>query len=618
MTYLLGANGSGKTAILQALARMFSYDYSLRRVKKSDFHVPYGSSNGRSTGTLWIEATFEFPELKDEDSESNAIPIYFTHMILDEGESIPKVRFRLTAQIDEDLEIEESFVYVIECDQEGLPSRTVNVPKVARNAIQIHYLPARRDPKDHISYAANSLLGRALRAVKWKDEQQEISNLTDQIGAVVGDNEAIVAIGNKLKKSWESVHRGSFFVEPDLGFQRNNIDDLLRHLTINFNPGHGVTSVDFSMLSDGQQSLLYISLVITMQSIGSDVLANRNDFFNVDKLRPPVFSLIAIEEPENSLSPHVLGRAIKALRVFSKSVNAQAVIATHAPSLLKRVAPEQIRYLRLDGNRTTKVSSVMMPEASDQAHKFVREALEAYPELYFSRLVVLGEGDSEEIVIHRLLDAGGLTADDASISVVPLGGRHVNHFWKLLHGLGIPYVTLLDLDLARFGGGWGRIRYVAKQLLKFPSGITGLSQKLIEDLPDWNGSDQILVSETGEKWLGFLEKAGVFFSSPLDLDFSLVYSFPNDYGVEDDDLFEPDGEDVSKVLGYSHGDQDQYDDDEKIYFYKYYQLFKIGSKPVAHIKALSNISNSSLIDGLPDVYTRFVEFVRQKLSNLPE
>ncbi len=39
ITYLIGPNGSGKTAALQALCRMFAFDPSLRRIQRSDFHV---------------------------------------------------------------------------------------------------------------------------------------------------------------------------------------------------------------------------------------------------------------------------------------------------------------------------------------------------------------------------------------------------------------------------------------------------------------------------------------------------------------------------------------------------------------------------------------------------
>ena len=62
-----------------------------------------------------------------------------------------------------------------------------------RNAIQVHYLPARRDPADHISYSANALLGRALRSANWAKEREEISNLTEQIGSSLAENEASIA-----------------------------------------------------------------------------------------------------------------------------------------------------------------------------------------------------------------------------------------------------------------------------------------------------------------------------------------------------------------------------------------------------------------------------------------
>ena len=41
ITYLIGPNGAGKTAVLQALCRLFAFDPSLRRIQRSDFHVPH-------------------------------------------------------------------------------------------------------------------------------------------------------------------------------------------------------------------------------------------------------------------------------------------------------------------------------------------------------------------------------------------------------------------------------------------------------------------------------------------------------------------------------------------------------------------------------------------------
>src|SRR5688572_13495502 len=44
-TVLIGANGSGKTAVLVALARLFGPGQSMRTFLKSDFHVPLGKTH---------------------------------------------------------------------------------------------------------------------------------------------------------------------------------------------------------------------------------------------------------------------------------------------------------------------------------------------------------------------------------------------------------------------------------------------------------------------------------------------------------------------------------------------------------------------------------------------
>jgi putative ATP-dependent endonuclease of OLD family len=325
-----------------------------------------------------------------------------------------------------------------------------------------------------------------------------------------------------------------------------------------------------------------------------------------------------MEEPENSLSPHYLGRVIKALTTFSEHHDAQAVVATHAPSLLKRVAPENIRYLRLNGDRQTVVKSIIMPDAADEAHKFVREAVQAFPELYFSRLVVLGEGDSEEIVLPRMLRAKGLADDDTSISVAPLGGRHVNHFWRLLDGLDIPYVTLLDLDLGRYQGGWGRVRYAAKQILALGKPIKGLSKTTIEALPEWNGTDQVMTSESGKQWLSWLETQSIFFSSPLDLDFAMLRRYSAAYKLAAAELAAPETSTLTAVLGKKHHGVEQYNAEHQKHFAAYHQRFKLGSKPAAHLAAMAELSDKDLVDHMPPRIARLIDAVEARLKGLPE
>ncbi len=620
-TFILGPNGSGKTAVLQALARMFSLDPALRRIRASDFHVPADEepAHAPQERELWLEADFEFPELAAEIPPGEvlpAVPGNFAHMLMETDDESVRVRFRLHASIDQDGDIEETFTNVTKAGADGIVQEESRVSKQDRNAVQVHYLPARRNPAEHISYSANALLGRALRSANWSAEREAISALTQEITEALTENVSVKGIGDEVAKLWGDLHKGRFYANPSISFAQGEIDNLLRHLSLSFTPGPDGLLVDFSRLSDGQQSLLYLTLVLAMREIGEKVLAGELGAFDIDKLRPPIFTLIAVEEPENSLSPHYLGRVIRVLNEFSCGRDAQAIVATHAPSLLRRVDPEAIRFLRLDQQRRTSVSQIVLPKGGD-ANKYVREGVQAFPELYFSRLVVLGEGDSEEVVLPRLLATRGILADDASISIVPLGGRHVNHFWRLLNCLGIPYVTLLDLDLARHQGGWGRVKYAAQQLLKYGDIEGDIDQAAVDKIPAWDAKQGLMVDDDG--WIEALEANGIFFSSPLDLDFMMIEAFGDAYKLDDAELAAPDPDTVKAVLGKSHDVLGgQYTDEQQQLFEAYQRRFKLGSKPSWHIQAMAGLKDKALRAHMPDVLDRMFDYIEAKLQDLAE
>lgn len=611
LTYLIGPNGSGKTAVLQALCKMFSIDPSIRRLKPSDFHVPHDESEAPNERKLWVEAEFEFSEALDASDDSTTIPPMFSHMRLTSALASPTVRFRLEAIMGVDGDIDDpALFYVLETDEAGEPINPHRVPRSDRNLIQVHYLPAKREPSDHVAFGTNALLGRLLRSVNWSNDREAIKNLTDEISDSLSTNDSVSLVSSILQSVWSDLHKGSYFTNPKINFSNSDIESLLRHMSVSFSPGHGQNNVDFSQLSDGQKSMLYLSLVLTSQAVGRRVLKGEDSTFDPEKLNPPIFTIIALEEPENSLSPHFLGRIVNSLNKLICENDAQALIATHAPSILKRVAPEQIRYLRLGADRQAIISYIKLPDENDEAHKFVRQAVQAYPEVYFSRLVILGEGDSEEIVIPRLLEVKGIPADENAITIAPLGGRHVNHFWRLLTGLGIPYITLLDLDLARHQGGWGRINYVNNQLLNYrPNDILTPGNYI----PKWNDSTNLFRERAN--YVDYFESKGIFFSYPLDLDFSMLYSFQDAFEAETET---PTESTIKAVLGRSYFNSTQYDEDERSLFRAYHKKFKLSSKPASHINALANLSNQDILNNMPESYSRMIDTIVSIIKELPE
>lgn len=608
--FFIGPNGSGKTAALQALCRLFSFNPSYRHIRKTDFHISISDEDDDKERNLWIEAEFSLPELLDSSVRHPEIPVFLSHMQMQTGTRNVIVRFRLEATLYPDGEISDKLYCVKELDSSGNPLVKVEVHPRDRSKIQAHYLPAKREPAEHISYNTNALVGRLLRSINWKSEQEKVKDFADNITDTLGENSAIQSLNGVIDEVWKTLHKGSFLAQPEITFSGNDFELLLRSMSIVFQAQCGNEISDFSRLSDGQKSLLYLTLVIANQKINRSILHTQDDNFDIDKLAPPAFSLLLMEEPENSLSPHYLGRIISAFNTFISNNSSQGIIATHSPSMLKRIPPESIRHFRLNESRISVVSKIELPSASADASKYIREAVLAYPELYFSRLVVLCEGDSEEIVLPKVFECKDLLCDLAAISIVPLGGRHVNHFWKLLEALQIPYVTLLDLDLARFGGGWGRIKYALIQMLEHAPARSDVQKDKIDTLPTWNAPKGNI-----DEWISYLESKDIFYSIPLDLDFAMLQSFQDKYT---NTLEASDGNTIRDALGKSHGDASQYSPREQALFATYKRLFKQSSKPATHISALANIEDSVFLSSMPQYLARLADRVKAKLEALPE
>jgi putative ATP-dependent endonuclease of OLD family len=609
LTFLLGPNGSGKTAILLALARMFSPIPALRNVKTTDFYVaPTAPATlDYSPATLWLEVQVQF------DEADQSIAPFFAHMRLTAPDSPPQVRIRLTATLDKDGFIEETIEYVLRSDDHDEPLERADMSRQDRACIEVHYLPARRNPGDQLSLSTTSFLGRILRAADWSDQRALLNERMQQITTSLAGNAAIKEFQKHLHQDWSRLYHGTYFTQPAIGFGQTDIRDVLRQLTLQFSPAPNNPPINFNKLSDGQQSILYISLVLACQSLASQA-TNPDSPLDPNTLRPPVHTIIALEEPENSLSPHHIGRVINLLRCASKDNNVQSLVATHSPSVLRRSDPSDIRFLRLDPpSRTTTIHRVQLPSAAPHArsvsdHNYVRQAVMAFPELYFSRLVVLGEGASEQIVLQRIFAAAGILDDDVSVSAIPLGGRHVNYFWRLLDELQIPHLTLLDLDHTRYGGGWGRIKYACSQLIEH--GCTAFTKEEVSAFPKWDSDSQI-----PNAILTRLQQQGVFFSSPLDLDISMLRAFPEAYGVEERD---PEKPCVDAVLGHNHSNTELLDPTITRLFDTYRNSFKDKSKPASHIAALSRLTDQQLINGLPTSLTQLVNTLKRKLTELPD
>ena len=418
LSVLIGLNGTGKTAALQALSRLFGVSENSRKIRVEDFH----SNNGNTTPSMFIEAWFTFPELVDgtPEGEMDAVAGTFNQLTFADVLGTMMLRIRLEAELTFDEVSPEGIVndsvYYILTDSDPIPdTRKKELRRTDRNNIQVHYIPANRNPLKEISSSTKVLLGRVMNAINWdRTDAGELSQAlqsTRLASEKLEENGAIQLIEAQLQANWQKMYTGGYLSKTKINFLPLQIEELLKTVSLSFLPDTTGQAAAVDRLSDGQRSLLHISIIQAVHELESTVLRQAQNLihFDPDKLKQPIFTLLTLEEPENHLAPHYLGRITSSMKTLAEKKNAQVIVTTHSPNLVGRVEPEQLRYFRFARtDRNTQVSKIPLPDKKDELYKFVTGAVKAYPEIYFARLVVLGEGESELIVIPKLLSQAGL------------------------------------------------------------------------------------------------------------------------------------------------------------------------------------------------------------------
>lgn len=630
---LLGTNGAGKSSVLAALSKVFGLSSADRSLVRGDFHLPPGKSwDTVDAIEMLIELRFELPELLDAAKIAGAPAAMFKHMAVVEEGKPPVCRARLRAKWSPSSlaegDIEQDLVWVLAPGKDGVEA-TKTITSADRGTIVVHYIPATRDPIRHIRQSAGSILHSFLRAISWSAATKEAVQIASQeIRDSIGGEVGMKTVSSLIETCWQELHKEGTHTKVIIQPVAKRIEELIAQVDTVFHPSAGDTEEGLDRLSDGQRSLFYIALVAMSFDVQARLKKDDKHGLEADKVRSPVLTILAVEEPENHVSPHYLGRIVTQLKRIANAATGQVVLTSHSASIMARIEPESVRHLSFDG--TTKRSTVRriaLPIGDAEKEKFVRQAVKAYPELYFAKLVVLGEGDSEALVIPRLVrDLGGVELDTNLISFVPLGGRHVNHFWKLLRGLGTPYITLLDLDLGRTGGGWGRIKYALEQLLE--QGIDAeqllapISPAKLSKMHTWSGSS---LDEKMQSWVEHLEAYGVYFSSPLDLDYAMLKAFPAAYQKLDEDAGEKgprldsDEDPVLNAVLSEDSDAADYYKTFGVDTLRWYRYLFLGrGKPATHALALGQLTKAELVKDTPDVLKRVVSSITTTLNPKPE
>ena len=205
LTVFIGHNGTGKSAALEALNKLFSIDHSLRGIIPSDFHLPE-NVDAATPRSLMIEAWFTLTNAEGNPS----IPSLINGLTASSSTGEIIFRVRLEASLTFDFnplgDVDEN-LWVIDGDMD-MPGEDDKhrLSAIQRNAIQVNYVPANRDPLVQLKYSSKAILGRLLKAIKWSDgEQESFEAQAQQLNQLASENPALDQITQAINHNWQDI-----------------------------------------------------------------------------------------------------------------------------------------------------------------------------------------------------------------------------------------------------------------------------------------------------------------------------------------------------------------------------------------------------------------------------
>jgi len=292
--------------------------------------------------------------------------------------------------------------------------------------IPFFYLEANRDILEDIK-SKSSYLGRILSSLEFSaTDKLRIEQLISELNhATIGSSEVLSDLQTTLEELDTAMDnpRNSVQLTP---FTKK-VRDLNKGIRINYS--------EFSMDYHGMGTRSWSSMLVLKSFLNiNNKLYSEND--------KPYFPIIAIEEPESHLHPN----AQKKLYSQISKIVGQKIISTHSSSIASGANLAEVRSIIKDDSEI-KIGKLILADLNDdEIWKIKRQVVNTRGELFFSKVVVLCEGETEEQSLPLLLEKKmGIDYVSIGVNVVGIGGGgNYFPFIYFCESLGIKWFILSD------------------------------------------------------------------------------------------------------------------------------------------------------------------------------
>ncbi|UCN01374.1 AAA family ATPase [Sulfurimonas sp. SWIR-19] len=432
-TVLTGMNNSGKTSFLKALQVVFG---NRQFLSHDDFYIEDNDSVSLITIDVLIVPL-------NEDNSKNFSEDWEILLTTDrikttaDGDFVP---LRVVVKYDEIRNSPTVKQYILEDWVDfgfGDPKRywyeldNGNENSVRFEEIPFFYMDAQRDILEDIKLKS-SYIGKMLSKIEYTPEDiQYIENQIELLNQSAVDKSEILTIVKdaltELNSAMDSTS-GGVEITP---FTKK-IRDLNKGLTINYGEGNDSFLMEYhGMGTRSWSSLLTLKAFIELFNINS----SKNDSV--------FFPIVAIEEPESHLHPNAQKKLYSQINNFI----GQKIISTHSPYIASAANLEEVRNFYK--NDIVKIGA--LPIASfetEDIRKINRQVINTKGEIFFSKCLVLGEGETEEQALPIFFEKHfSGSSIEYGIDFIGVGsfGNYLP-FIRFAESLNIPWFILSDND----------------------------------------------------------------------------------------------------------------------------------------------------------------------------
>ena len=184
---------------------------------------------------------------------------------------------------------------------------------------------------------------------------------------------------------------------------------------------------DFSILKQGSGFQGSFVIALKLSRLFNHLMFSEDNVRNL---------IIAIEEPEAHMHPHLQRSLIKRLKhkqqkLVDLGYDIQFIISTHSPSILSQIDKSEISLIKKDGGmcKAIRFGEDFMEEikktVSEDKIKHFDNLFRLYPEIFLSKGVIIVEGDTEFGAIPEFAKKiTNFDLDDLGLSLVNAGSKN--------------------------------------------------------------------------------------------------------------------------------------------------------------------------------------------------